>query len=192
MWGTAGAGMPEVPGSPCCSQTEPLQSSEGGKQSHCSHFTDAGWKCRGRVSKECRWGSAKFGVSEGQRKPQGCSRHLEIRPRGTRSLHPACPPYLRPTLKWHLPHDRLCKKHLPPHQVTADINLCSGKRSRLLARALIQPTQNCKEVRICAGPRQGVFIWRMYSKQLGFECWTLTNKSQTKIYSQRLLSGCFW
>lgn len=147
---------------------------------------------RCRVSKECRWGSAKFGVSEGQRKPQGCSRHLEIRPRGTRSLHPACPPYLRPTLKWHLPHDRLCKKHLPPHQVTADINLCSGKRSRLLARALIQPTQNCKEVRICAGPRQGVFIWRMYSKQLGFECWTLTNKSQTKIYSQRLLSGCFW
>lgn len=38
-------------------------------------------------------------VSEGQRKPQGCSRHLEIGHRDTQSLHPACPPYLRPTLK---------------------------------------------------------------------------------------------
>lgn len=70
MWGTAGAGMPEVPGSPCCSQTEPLQSSEGGKQSHCSHFTDAGFL------KSADGDLQSLGVSEGQRKPQGCSRHL--------------------------------------------------------------------------------------------------------------------
>lgn len=64
MWGTAAAGTPEVPGSPCRSETKPLQSSEGGKKSLHTRFRDAGWKCRCMVSKECRWGSAKFGDEE--------------------------------------------------------------------------------------------------------------------------------